>query len=75
MSPPPPPPHSLGCRYAAYGRIKGMLAQAADELPDVPLYYVLHDLSKTMKCEPPKMAVFRSAIINAGYRWVGGTRG
>ena len=52
-----------------------MLAQAADELPDVPLYYVLHDLSKTMKCEPPKMAVFRSAIINAGYRWVGGTRG
>ncbi|GAX81061.1 hypothetical protein CEUSTIGMA_g8496.t1 [Chlamydomonas eustigma] len=55
-------------RYAAYARIKGMLAQAAEELPDVPLYYELHEMCKTLKCQPPKMEVLRSAIINAGYR-------
>lgn len=45
-----------------------MLTQAAEELPDAPLYYDLHDLCKTVKSTPPKMEVFRSAIINAGYR-------
>jgi tRNA (guanine26-N2/guanine27-N2)-dimethyltransferase len=45
-----------------------MLTQAADELPDAPLYYNLHDLCKTLKCTPPKTELFRSAIINAGYR-------
>ena len=45
-----------------------MLTQAADELPDAPLYYDLHDVCKTLKCQPPKMEAMRSALINAGYR-------
>ena len=61
-------PDAWSHRYAGYARIKGMLAQAADELPDVPLYYDLHDVCKTLKCQPPKMEVMRSALINAGYR-------
>jgi tRNA G26 N,N-dimethylase Trm1 len=28
----------------------------------------LHDICKTVHCTPPKAAVFRSALINAGYR-------
>ena len=66
LSPNPWPGHPP--RYAGHARIKGMLTQAADELPDAPLYYNLHDLCKTLKCTPPKTELFRSAIINAGYR-------
>jgi tRNA (guanine26-N2/guanine27-N2)-dimethyltransferase len=39
----------------------------AEELPDVPLYYSLHDVCKTVHCTAPKAQVFRSAIINAGW--------
>lgn len=53
-------------RYAQYARIRGLLASAAEELPDVPLYYSLHDLCRTVRCTAPKAQVFRSALINAG---------
>ncbi|KAG1676768.1 hypothetical protein FOA52_005057 [Chlamydomonas sp. UWO 241] len=55
-------------RYAQYGRIRGLVQAAADELPDAPLYYDLHDICKTARCQPPKMEMLRSALINAGFR-------
>jgi tRNA (guanine26-N2/guanine27-N2)-dimethyltransferase len=55
-------------RYAQYARIRGLMVEARDELPDVPLYYDLHDVCKTLKCQSPKMEVMKSALINAGFR-------
>eukprot|EP00195_Chlamydomonas_chlamydogama_P004170 CAMPEP_0202922836 /NCGR_PEP_ID=MMETSP1392-20130828/78133_1 /ASSEMBLY_ACC=CAM_ASM_000868 /TAXON_ID=225041 /ORGANISM="Chlamydomonas chlamydogama, Strain SAG 11-48b" /LENGTH=576 /DNA_ID=CAMNT_0049616487 /DNA_START=1623 /DNA_END=3353 /DNA_ORIENTATION=+ len=55
-------------RYAQYAKLKGLLTMVAEELPDSPLYYDLHDVCKTVKCQPPKSEVFRSALLNAGYR-------
>lgn len=42
------------------------------ELPDVPLFLSLHNLCSTLKCTSPSAVMFRSAVINAGYR-VSGT--
>eukprot|EP00955_Chlamydomonas_euryale_P058761 357202-Chlamydomonas_euryale.AAC.23 len=55
-------------RYKQYARIRGLVALAADELPDAPLYYDYHDLCKTARCAPMRLEVLRSALINAGYR-------
>lgn len=38
------------------------------ELPDVPLFLSLHNLCATLKCTSPSAVIFRSAVINAGYR-------
>lgn len=38
------------------------------ELPDVPLFVSLHNLCATLKCTSPSAVIFRSAVINAGYR-------
>lgn len=38
------------------------------ELPDVPLFLSLHSLCATLKCTSPQAVIFRSAVINAGYR-------
>lgn len=38
------------------------------ELPDVPLFLSLHSLCATLKCTSPSAVIFRSAVINAGYR-------
>lgn len=38
------------------------------ELPDVPLFLSLHSLCGTLKCTSPSAVIFRSAVINAGYR-------
>eukprot|EP00201_Polytomella_parva_P017700 CAMPEP_0175054124 /NCGR_PEP_ID=MMETSP0052_2-20121109/9323_1 /TAXON_ID=51329 ORGANISM="Polytomella parva, Strain SAG 63-3" /NCGR_SAMPLE_ID=MMETSP0052_2 /ASSEMBLY_ACC=CAM_ASM_000194 /LENGTH=534 /DNA_ID=CAMNT_0016318769 /DNA_START=180 /DNA_END=1781 /DNA_ORIENTATION=+ len=54
--------------FAAYPKIRGLLTSALEELPDVPLYYDLHDLCKTVHCQPPKKDVFRAALLNAGFR-------
>jgi len=42
------------------------LTAVSEELVDVPLYFSLHDVCKTVKCTPPKADVLRSALINAG---------
>jgi hypothetical protein len=34
----------------------------------VPLYVSLHSMSATLKCTPPSATLFRSAVVNAGYR-------
>lgn len=44
------------------------LMNCLQELPDVPLFLSLHNLCATLKCTSPSAVVFRSAVINAGYR-------
>jgi len=41
------------------------------ELPDIPLFLSLHNISATLKCTSPSAVMFRSAVINAGYRTSG----
>ncbi|XP_039139733.1 probable tRNA (guanine(26)-N(2))-dimethyltransferase 1 [Dioscorea cayenensis subsp. rotundata] len=55
-------------RYPAYERISAVLTTISEELPDVPLFVSLHNLCATLKCTSPSAVIFRSAVINAGYR-------
>ncbi|XP_057447743.1 tRNA (guanine(26)-N(2))-dimethyltransferase 2-like [Lotus japonicus] len=54
--------------YPAYDRISAVLTTISEELPDVPLFLSLHSLCSTLKCTSPSAIIFRSAVINAGYR-------
>eukprot|EP00897_Mesotaenium_endlicherianum_P008110 jgi/Mesen1/7327/ME000376S06488 len=54
--------------YPAYDKIHSILTGVSEELVDVPLYLSLHSLSATLKCTPPSAMLFRSAVVNAGYR-------
>ncbi|KAL4859544.1 putative tRNA (guanine(26)-N(2))-dimethyltransferase 2 [Chlorella vulgaris] len=56
----------------AFGKLHSLLTAVSEELEDVPLYFSLHDVCKTIKTMPPRANVFRSALVNAGYR-VSGT--
>ncbi|CAL5223126.1 g5591 [Coccomyxa viridis] len=58
--------------FQAYSKVRGLLTSASEELPDVPLYYNLHTMCKTLRVTPPGNSTVRSAIVNAGYR-VSGT--
>ncbi|CAJ2665855.1 unnamed protein product [Trifolium pratense] len=55
-------------KYPAYEHISAILNTISEELPDVPLFLSLHSLSSTLKCTSPSAVLFRSAVINAGYR-------
>ncbi|KNA04005.1 hypothetical protein SOVF_203710 [Spinacia oleracea] len=55
-------------RYPAYNRIIAVLTTVSEELPDVPLFLCLHNLCGTLKCTSPSAVIFRSAVLNAGYR-------
>ncbi|KAK4745098.1 hypothetical protein SAY87_011410 [Trapa incisa] len=55
-------------RYPAYDRISAVLTTISEELPDVPLFLSLHNLCATLKCTSPSAVIFRSAVVNAGYR-------
>ena len=46
--------------------MRGLLTAVSEELPDVPLYYNLHDVCKTVRVTPPPADVLRSALVNAG---------
>ncbi|MED6180109.1 hypothetical protein PIB30_007267 [Stylosanthes scabra] len=59
---------SMKNRYPAYDRISAVLTTVSEELPDVPLFLSLHNLCATLKCTSPSAVMFRSAVINAGYR-------
>ncbi|KAG8366972.1 hypothetical protein BUALT_Bualt16G0023900 [Buddleja alternifolia] len=59
---------SMKDRYPAFNRISAVLTTISEELPDVPLYLSLHNLCATLKCTSPSAVIFRSAVINAGYR-------
>lgn len=54
--------------YPAYERISAVLTTISEELPDIPLFLSLHNLCATLKCTSPSAVIFRSAVINAGYR-------
>lgn len=54
--------------YGAFERVRGLLQNAAEELPDCPLYLDLHSVSATLKATPPRHDTFRSALVNAGER-------
>ncbi|XP_047980587.1 probable tRNA (guanine(26)-N(2))-dimethyltransferase 2 [Salvia hispanica] len=59
---------SIKERYPAFDRISAVLTTISEELPDVPLFLCLHNLCATLKCTSPSAVMFRSAVINAGYR-------
>ena len=52
--------------YPAFAKIRSILTAVVEELPDVMLYYSLHNLSKTCRTTPPPADTFRSALVNAG---------
>jgi tRNA (guanine26-N2/guanine27-N2)-dimethyltransferase len=50
-------------------RIVGMLTLVEEELPNVPLYYVLDEgICGALHCFVPPALKFRSAFLNAGFR-------
>lgn len=59
---------SASSDFAQAAKIRGLLLSVAAELPDAPLYYDLHDVCRTVRCTAPKSDVFKSALVNAGYR-------
>ncbi|XP_010257973.1 PREDICTED: probable tRNA (guanine(26)-N(2))-dimethyltransferase 2 [Nelumbo nucifera] len=59
---------SMKDRYPAYDRISAVLTTISEELLDIPLFVSLHSLCGTLKCTSPSAVMFRSAVINAGYR-------
>ena len=54
--------------YQAAPRVLALLTAVAEELPDAPLYYSMHSLSRTLRCTPPPAEALRSAVLNAGFR-------
>lgn len=38
------------------------------ELHDIPLFFSLHNICANVKCTSPSAVLFRSAVLNAGYR-------
>ena len=55
-------------QYPSHQKLLGLLRTAGEELLDVPLYYTLSGLSRTLKASSPKMRMLRDAIVNAGFR-------
>lgn len=55
-------------QFKAYGKVHALLTAIGEELTDVPLFMTLHQMTSVLKCTPPPGNLFRSAIINAGYR-------
>ncbi|KAH9282980.1 tRNA (guanine(26)-N(2))-dimethyltransferase [Echinococcus granulosus] len=49
-------------------RLIGVLSVATEELPDCPLYFQSDRLCATLRTVVPKIALIRSALLNAGYR-------
>ena len=47
-------------------RLQGLLTSVSQEI-DVPLYYTLPDLCKTLRCSCPPLREFMAGIYNAGY--------
>lgn len=51
-----------------YKELHGLLTSCEEELDDVPLYYTMSNLAHTLSCQTPPINIFKSALINAGYR-------
>ncbi|KAF0912082.1 hypothetical protein E2562_012981 [Oryza meyeriana var. granulata] len=59
---------SMKDRYPAYDKITSVLTTISEELHDIPLFFNLHNISANVKCTSPSAVLFRSAVLNAGYR-------
>ncbi|KAL5210442.1 hypothetical protein ABZP36_006065 [Zizania latifolia] len=59
---------SMKDRYPAYKKITSVLTTISEELHDIPLFFSLHNICSTVKCTSPSAVMFRSAVLNAGYR-------
>ncbi|KAK3151183.1 hypothetical protein QOZ80_3AG0242770 [Eleusine coracana subsp. coracana] len=59
---------SMKERYPAYDKITSVLTTVSEELHDIPLFFSLHNIAGTVKCTSPSLVMFRSAVLNAGYR-------
>jgi tRNA (guanine26-N2/guanine27-N2)-dimethyltransferase len=46
----------------------GLLTAISEELPDVPLHYVLPDMCTTLHCKTPPLKQMKAALLNLGYR-------
>ncbi|XP_073882161.1 tRNA (guanine(26)-N(2))-dimethyltransferase isoform X5 [Macaca fascicularis] len=55
-------------RFHTSQRIRGVLSVITEELPDVPLYYTLDQLSSTIHCNTPSLLQLRSALLHADFR-------
>uniref|UniRef100_A0A673ULM9 tRNA (guanine(26)-N(2))-dimethyltransferase n=1 Tax=Suricata suricatta TaxID=37032 RepID=A0A673ULM9_SURSU len=55
-------------RFHTSQRIQGVLSVITEELPDVPLYYTLDQLSSAIRCSTPSLLQLRSALLHAGFR-------
>ncbi|XP_057565172.1 tRNA (guanine(26)-N(2))-dimethyltransferase isoform X2 [Hippopotamus amphibius kiboko] len=55
-------------RFHTSERIRGVLSVITEELPDVPLYYTLDQLSSAIHCNTPSLLQLRSALLHAGFR-------
>uniref|UniRef100_A0A8D2DF84 tRNA (guanine(26)-N(2))-dimethyltransferase n=1 Tax=Sciurus vulgaris TaxID=55149 RepID=A0A8D2DF84_SCIVU len=59
-------------RFHTSERIRGVLSVITEELPDVPLYYTLDQLSSTIHCNTPSLLQWAqalgSALLHAGFR-------
>lgn len=53
---------------ATKDRLRGLLQSCLEELPDVPLYYKLPEMSKTLTMSNPPLQQIKAALVNAGYR-------
>ncbi|KAF3424129.1 hypothetical protein E2986_07553 [Frieseomelitta varia] len=54
-------------KLGTFKRMVGVLNVIHEEL-NVPLYYTLDRLMSIVRCVTPSMLIFRSALLNAGYR-------
>lgn len=54
--------------YKSASRIKSKLALLSQELPDVPLFWVVSSMCQAVHCRMISLKLARSAILNAGYR-------
>eukprot|EP00592_Proboscia_alata_P016688 CAMPEP_0194401282 /NCGR_PEP_ID=MMETSP0174-20130528/127719_1 /TAXON_ID=216777 /ORGANISM="Proboscia alata, Strain PI-D3" /LENGTH=723 /DNA_ID=CAMNT_0039197965 /DNA_START=209 /DNA_END=2380 /DNA_ORIENTATION=+ len=62
-----PPQYPLHTRETLHG----LLTSVSEELPDVPLYYLLPDLMHTVKSSSPPLNFVSNCLSSAGYRMSG----
>ncbi|KAH8876387.1 hypothetical protein KSF78_0004941 [Schistosoma japonicum] len=61
-------PYTTNKHYGTLKRIIGMTTVAYEELPDVPLYYIVDRLASVYGCTIPRLPDLYSCLLNANYR-------
>jgi tRNA G26 N,N-dimethylase Trm1 len=57
----------LKAQVPSWHRLHGTLVAASEELPDIPLYYMLPSMCATLHCSCPPMDHVYAAIMNSSY--------